>query len=94
MRSIERAIEMLLQDPLVSSYVNIQVFVAVLLALLVYRIVAPVVDILNPLSILADVVVWCRNQGVSLVRLVVRRIVRKHFCDVDVTYPKAAATRD
>ena len=36
------------------SFVNVQVFAAVLLALLVYRVVAPLIDYLNPVIMLLN----------------------------------------
>ncbi len=44
----------LLKNPTFASFVNPQVFVAVLLALLVYRLVAPVIDYLNPFIMLIN----------------------------------------
>lgn len=60
-----REIELLLQHPLLAAYVNLQVFAAVLLALLVMRLFGPVIDFLNPISIAINVIYWVRD---SLVR--------------------------
>ena len=46
----------LLNNPIFASFVNPQVFFAVLLALLVYRLVSPVIDYLNPFIILINAV--------------------------------------
>lgn len=46
----------LLNNPEFSSVANTQVFVAVLLALLVYRVLAPIVDLFNPFIILLKVI--------------------------------------
>lgn len=46
----------LLNNPALASIANTQVFVAVLLALLIYRLLAPIVDFLNPFIILLRIV--------------------------------------
>lgn len=46
----------LLNNPTFASFANPQVFVAVLLALLVYRLVSPVIDYLNPFTMLINAV--------------------------------------
>ncbi|QOU76425.1 hypothetical protein JAB4_059250 (plasmid) [Janthinobacterium sp. HH102] len=46
----------LLNNPTFALFVNPQVFVAVLLALLVYRLVSPVIDYLNPFTMLINAV--------------------------------------
>ncbi len=42
----------LINDQTLAAMVNVQAFIAVLLALLVYRLVAPVIDFLNPFIML------------------------------------------
>ena len=46
----------LLKNPTFASLVNPQVFVAVLFALLVYRLLAPVIDYLNPFIMLINAI--------------------------------------
>lgn len=49
-------ISSLMNNPAFSALVNAQVFAAVLLSLIVYRLVSPIIDFLNPFIILVGVI--------------------------------------
>lgn len=46
----------LLNNPAFSALVNTQAFTAILLALIVYRLMSPVIDILNPIFMLISII--------------------------------------
>lgn len=48
-------IHALLSNAELNTYANTQVLVAVLIALVVYRLVSPIIDLFNPFSIVLDV---------------------------------------
>ena len=58
----------LLNNPIFASFVNPQVFFAVLLALLVYRLVSPVIDYLNPFIMLINAVYAIKTALLRKVR--------------------------
>lgn len=49
-------ITFLLNNPAFTALVNTQVFTAILLALIVYRLISPVIDLLNPFFMLIGII--------------------------------------
>ena len=69
-------IAVLTHNPMLISLVNMPVFGAILLALIVYRIVSPLIDFLNPLIILTNLGWKLRDALLSVVEPTVKRLWR------------------
>lgn len=51
----------ILNNPAFTALVNTQIFTAILLALTVYRLISPVIDLLNPFFMLIGIVNTVKN---------------------------------
>lgn len=71
-------IRSLLNNPDLNSLANVQVLVAVLLALLVYRLVSPVIDYFNPFSFVIGIF---HDTKSALFQQMIKPRLKKHSID-------------